>query len=421
LENERLVQLVEKARQGDKSALQELYLDTYKGVFYFALRFVKNPEYAEVITQQVLITVHEKISALREPAAFINWVNQITIDQCNALLQNYRGIAQPDGGGGITAMIPEGDRGYIMPEGTEVRMLEFIQATTLDAATSFTAAGAVAGAAATGAAASAVTISATAGAVSAGAGASLGAAGLGLGSKIAIAVAGVVVFTGIVAGTITIINSHTDPVSSDSITQVEPYASDTEREEAVTVEADDVEEPEAAPPNLGEENVSELWIELNSALGLPHEPFTIYDIPGISAGALAMFEDGPVSFSEAIEQSQRYGTRSTWVYRAGGTEQEDVWRFSISDFDNDSSHFFMTELDGRVVSISFTDATAQRLWGFSYGVTTHDDVMIAFSEYEHFYSDVAFTATFGGPGRLSFGFDHDSRLLMTSSIVYFVQ
>jgi RNA polymerase sigma-70 factor (ECF subfamily) len=107
LDTDRLVELVGKAMRGDRNAIQTLYLDTYKSVFYFALRFVKNPEDAEDITQEVFITVQEKISTLREAAAFYKWVNQITINQCNALLRKYKGIARLDDGDDIIAMIAD--------------------------------------------------------------------------------------------------------------------------------------------------------------------------------------------------------------------------------------------------------------------------------------------------------------------------
>ena len=96
MEQSELILTVKQAQTGDENAYQRLYLDTYKSVFYLALRMVKNTEDAEDITQEVFITVNEKISELREPGAFYKWVNQITANKCAAFLRKYRGIVMLD-------------------------------------------------------------------------------------------------------------------------------------------------------------------------------------------------------------------------------------------------------------------------------------------------------------------------------------
>jgi len=47
MENEKLAEAVGKARQGDRDALRDIYLDMYKSVYYLALKIVKNPKDAE--------------------------------------------------------------------------------------------------------------------------------------------------------------------------------------------------------------------------------------------------------------------------------------------------------------------------------------------------------------------------------------
>lgn len=96
METERLIELVVMARQGDEKAMETLYLDAKRSVYYLALRMVKNPEDAEDITQEVFITVQEKISDLREPAAFYKWLNRITASKCTDLLRKYQGIVKLD-------------------------------------------------------------------------------------------------------------------------------------------------------------------------------------------------------------------------------------------------------------------------------------------------------------------------------------
>ena len=97
MENERLVETVDKARQGDRGALRDLYLDMYKNVYFLAFRIVKIPEDAEDITQEVYITMQQKIAGLREPTAFFGWISQITANKCYCLLRNKKGISWIDG------------------------------------------------------------------------------------------------------------------------------------------------------------------------------------------------------------------------------------------------------------------------------------------------------------------------------------
>ena len=107
MEKEHLIGVVNRARQGDESAKEALYLDTYKSTYRFALRMVRNTEDAEDITQEVFITVCNKITELREPAAFYKWVNQITVNKCNELFRKYKGIAFLDDEDAIMTMVDD--------------------------------------------------------------------------------------------------------------------------------------------------------------------------------------------------------------------------------------------------------------------------------------------------------------------------
>jgi len=48
----------------------------------FALKILRNPEDAEDIMQNVFIAVFDKITELKEPAAYYKWLNQITANRC---------------------------------------------------------------------------------------------------------------------------------------------------------------------------------------------------------------------------------------------------------------------------------------------------------------------------------------------------
>ena len=51
-----IADIVVKAQRGDRNALQALFTDSYKSVYFFALRLVKNPADAEDITQEVFLS-----------------------------------------------------------------------------------------------------------------------------------------------------------------------------------------------------------------------------------------------------------------------------------------------------------------------------------------------------------------------------
>ncbi|MCL2857766.1 MAG: sigma-70 family RNA polymerase sigma factor [Oscillospiraceae bacterium] len=92
MEPERLAILIEKAKQGNKSALEELFMGAWNSIYRLALRILKNPEDAEDITQEVFITIQQKISGLREPTSFYAWANQITANKCNRFFSKHKGL-----------------------------------------------------------------------------------------------------------------------------------------------------------------------------------------------------------------------------------------------------------------------------------------------------------------------------------------
>lgn len=89
MDNVKLTEIVKAAQAGDKPALETLYLECAKPVYYLALKLLKSKEAAEDITQEVFIYVFQKITDLREPGAFSAWLNRITASKCtNALTRN---------------------------------------------------------------------------------------------------------------------------------------------------------------------------------------------------------------------------------------------------------------------------------------------------------------------------------------------
>lgn len=91
-----LYDLVDKARSGDRGALDALFTETYNDVYYFALKTVKNEDIAADITQDSFVTIFKTISSLQEPAAYVAWSRQITYRHCLKYLGNSREVTVED-------------------------------------------------------------------------------------------------------------------------------------------------------------------------------------------------------------------------------------------------------------------------------------------------------------------------------------
>jgi RNA polymerase sigma-70 factor, ECF subfamily len=82
--------LVEALRASDEAAVAEL-ARTYGGrVSQLALRYLKNREDAEEVTQDVLLKVVNKIDAFRGDSALSSWIYRITFNTAMSRLRNGR-------------------------------------------------------------------------------------------------------------------------------------------------------------------------------------------------------------------------------------------------------------------------------------------------------------------------------------------
>ena len=86
------VTLVNKAQQGDVKALEALCKSSMRTVYYVALKILKNEADAEDIMSDTMVTVVEKLNTLSEPAAYISWVNRITVNKCKNYLAKNKPI-----------------------------------------------------------------------------------------------------------------------------------------------------------------------------------------------------------------------------------------------------------------------------------------------------------------------------------------
>ncbi len=118
MEKELLVSLVTSAQKGDSDAQSELFGAFYNDVYYFALKTVKDEDLACDITQEAFIEIINTIGNLKEPAAFVTWMKQITYHQCTRYFKKKKDVivSEDEDGGTIFDNIKEESAEFIPDE-----------------------------------------------------------------------------------------------------------------------------------------------------------------------------------------------------------------------------------------------------------------------------------------------------------------
>jgi RNA polymerase sigma-70 factor (ECF subfamily) len=85
-----LTQLVEKARDGNRLAFNQL-IDRYQGDIYRMIYYrIHRQMDAEDLTQDVFVRAYRSISRLREPQRFRSWLYTIAVNRVNDYLRKKR-------------------------------------------------------------------------------------------------------------------------------------------------------------------------------------------------------------------------------------------------------------------------------------------------------------------------------------------
>ena len=83
-------QLIARLQAGEDAAVQEL-ADRYRSrIFQLAMRYMKNREDAEEVTQDVLLKVYRKVNAFRGDAQLSSWIYRITFNTAMSRLRSTR-------------------------------------------------------------------------------------------------------------------------------------------------------------------------------------------------------------------------------------------------------------------------------------------------------------------------------------------
>lgn len=83
-------QLIARLQAGDETAVQDL-ADRYRPrISQLAMRYMKNREDAEEVTQDVLLKVYRKVDAFRGDSALSSWIYRITFNTAMSRLRTNR-------------------------------------------------------------------------------------------------------------------------------------------------------------------------------------------------------------------------------------------------------------------------------------------------------------------------------------------
>ncbi len=82
--------LVQKLRDGEGAAVTELESVYGARIYQLVLRYMKNREDAEEVTQDVLLRVFNKIDAFRGDAALSSWIYRITFNTAMSRLRSLK-------------------------------------------------------------------------------------------------------------------------------------------------------------------------------------------------------------------------------------------------------------------------------------------------------------------------------------------
>ncbi len=84
------LELVEKVKSGDRRSFSELVKRHQRSVLRLSLRFVKDLDTAEDVTQEAFIKAYEKLNSFEGRASFKSWLFQIAVNTARNKLREWK-------------------------------------------------------------------------------------------------------------------------------------------------------------------------------------------------------------------------------------------------------------------------------------------------------------------------------------------
>lgn len=121
MEREQLTATVRAAQQGDEKALNLLFNTYYNDVYYFALKTLKDEDLACDITQETFVEIINTLQDLKEPAAFVTWMRQVTYHQCTRYFKKKKEVLveEDEDGNSVFDTLEEEREEFIPGEGVD--------------------------------------------------------------------------------------------------------------------------------------------------------------------------------------------------------------------------------------------------------------------------------------------------------------
>ncbi|AXI00820.1 RNA polymerase [Sporosarcina sp. PTS2304] len=89
-----MIAVVKKARKGDDKAFLQLFQQYETDVYRMAYVYVKNPDDALDVVQEVAYQAFKKIHTLRQPAYFKTWLLKITMNCATNVVRRNKKVIQ---------------------------------------------------------------------------------------------------------------------------------------------------------------------------------------------------------------------------------------------------------------------------------------------------------------------------------------
>ena len=121
MEREQLTATVRAAQQGDEKALNLLFNTYYNDVYYFALKTLKDEDLACDTTQETFVEIINTLQDLKEPAAFVTWMRQVTYHQCTRYFKKKKEVLaeEDEDGNSVFDTLEEEREEFIPGEGVD--------------------------------------------------------------------------------------------------------------------------------------------------------------------------------------------------------------------------------------------------------------------------------------------------------------
>jgi len=84
------LELIEKAKQGDKTAFKQIYLHHHKRVYGLCFRLSGQAYLAEEATQETFVRLWQKLPQFRGDSQFSTWLHSMTVNQTLSSIKKHK-------------------------------------------------------------------------------------------------------------------------------------------------------------------------------------------------------------------------------------------------------------------------------------------------------------------------------------------